>query len=94
MAAVITQITQTANGNVRFLDADDNIVFVVNRNKSVYLDINDSEIVRVGDTVTDSDFTPSDSIALDPAEITEVGGSPFSGDAQDLITELDSFFFG
>jgi hypothetical protein len=94
MAAVITQITQTANGNVRFLDEDNNTIYLVNRTKSVYLDINDSEIVRVGDVLTDGSFTPSGSIALNPVEIAEVGGDAFSGNAQDLIDLLDGYFFG
>lgn len=92
--ATINKITQTGNGNVRLLDASDNILFQVNRNMTVYLDPQNSAVVRIGTYLIGGSFNQSTSIELDPATIGFVGGVAFSGTAQDLIDDLDSYFFG
>ena len=89
----ISKITQTATGNVRFLDSSDNILHQVSRNKTVYLDEDDSEIIYIANVINEHKFNPKQTIKLSPSQITTVGGSAFSGDAQDLIDERDAYFF-
>lgn len=90
----ITKINRDQYGNVELMNANGAILILANRNKSIFLDVNNSELVRIGDVITDGSYTPSASVALDPAQITEIGGVAFSGNAQDLINELRSYFFG
>jgi len=92
--ATITKITQTANGNIRLLDASDNILHQINRNKTVYLDPDDSTAIYIGNQLNQHTFVPKETIRLTAAQITSIGGVAFSGTAQDLIDELDSYFFG
>lgn len=89
----ITKITQTSNGNVRLLDASDNIEYQISHNKTVALHPFDSSKIMIGNDLIKDDINPSKVIIIDPSVITHVGGVAFSGDAQDLIEDLDSFFF-
>lgn len=92
--ATISKITKTANGNVRFLDASDNILHQIDRQKTVYLDPDDSTAIYVASELNEHTFKPKQTIRITAAQITSVGGVAFSGTAQDLIDDLDSFFFG
>jgi len=92
--ATISKITQTANGNIRLLDASDNILHQINRNKTVYLDPDDSTAIYIANELNENSFNPKQTIRLTAAQITSIGGVAFSGTAQDLIDELDSYFFG
>ena len=89
----ISKITKTTKGNVRLLDSSDNILHQISRNKTVYLDEDDSEIIYIANVINEHKFNPKQTIKLSPSQITTVGGSAFSGDAQDLIDELDAYFF-
>ena len=91
--ATISKITQTALGNVRFLDSSDNILHQISRNKTVYLDPDDSAVVYIANVINEHKFNPTQTIRLTPSQITSIGGVAFSGTAQDLIDELDSYFF-
>lgn len=90
----ISKITKTTKGNVRLLDSSDNILHQISRNKTVYLDEDDSEIIYIANVINEHKFNPKQTIKLSPSQITSVGGSAFSGDAQDLIAALDEYFFG
>jgi hypothetical protein len=90
----ISKITKTTKGNVRLLDSSDNILHQISRAKTVYLDEDDSEIIYIANVINEHKFNPKQTIKLSPSQITSVGGSAFSGDAQDLIDELDAYFFG
>ena len=90
----ISKITKTSKGNVRLLDSSDNILHQISRNKTVYLDEDDSEIIYIANVINEHKFNPKQTIKLSPTQITSVGGSAFSGDAQDLIALLDDYFFG
>lgn len=92
--ATITKITQTTNGNVRLLDASDNILHQVNRNKTIYLDPDDSTAVYIANELNEHEFVPKQTIRLKASQITHIGGVSFSGTAQDLFDSLDSYFFG
>jgi len=92
--ATITKITQTANGNVRLLNSSDVILYQINRNKTIYLDPDDSTSFYIADKLNEHTFTPKETIRLTAAQIKHVGGVSFSGTAQDLIDDLDSYFFG
>lgn len=92
--ATISKITKTAKGNVRLLDSSDNILHQISRNKTVYLDADDSSVVYIANVINEHKFNPTQTIRLTPSQITSIGGVAFSGDAQDLITELDAYFFG
>ena len=90
----ISKITKTSKGNVRLLDSSDNILHQISRNKTVYLDEDDSEIIYIANVINEHKFNPKQTIKLSPTQIATVGGSAFSGDAQDLIVLLDDYFFG
>ena len=90
----ISKITKTTKGNVRLLDSSDNILHQISRNKTVYLDEDNSEIIYIANVINEHKFNPKQTIKLSPSQITSVGGSAFSGDAQDLIAALDEYFFG
>ena len=92
--ATISKITQTTKKNVRLLDASDNILHQVSRNKTVYLDPDDSTAVYIANELNEHKFNPKQTIRLTASQITSIGGVAFSGTAQDLITQLDNYFFG
>lgn len=89
----ISKITQTGLGNVRLLDSSDNILHQISRNKTVYLDEDNSEIIYIANVLNEHKFNPKQTIRLTPSQITSIGGAAFSGNAQDLIAALDSYFF-
>ena len=91
---MITKITQTAKKNVRFLDANDNVLHQLSRNKQVYLDVLNTDRVYISEKINEHDTAPSNIIVLDVNQITQLGGVSFSGTAQDLIASLDAYFFG
>ena len=92
--ATISKITQSTKKNVRLLDASDNILHQVSRNKTVYLDPDDSTAVYIANELNEHKFNPKQTIRLTASQITSIGGVAFSGTAQDLITQLDNYFFG
>lgn len=92
--ATISKITQSTKKNVRLLDSSDNILHQVTRNKTVYLDPDDSTAVYIANELNEHKFNPKQTIRLTASQITSIGGVAFSGTAQDLITQLDSYFFG
>jgi hypothetical protein len=89
----ISKITQTGLGNVRLLDSSDNILHQISRNKTVYLDEDNSEIIYIANVLNEHKFNPKQTIRLTPSQITSIGGAAFSGNAQDLIAALDAYFF-
>ena len=92
--ATITKITQSTKKNVRLLDASDNILHQITRNQIVYLDPDDSDAVYIAGELNEHTFKPKQTIRLLASQITSIGGVAFSGTAQDLITQLDNYFFG
>lgn len=92
--ATISKITQSTKKNVRLLDSSDNILHQVSRNKTVYLDPDDSTAVYIANELNEHKFNPKQTIRLTASQITSIGGVAFSGTAQDLITQLDNYFFG
>lgn len=92
--ATISKITQSTKKNVRLLDSSDNILHQVSRNKTVYLDPDDSTAVYIANELNEHTFNPKQTIRLTASQITSIGGVSFSGTAQDLITSLDAYFFG
>jgi hypothetical protein len=92
--ATISKITQSTKKNVRLLDSSDNILHQVTRNKTVYLDPDDSTAVYIANELNEHKFNPKQTIRLTASQITSIGGVAFSGTAQDLITQLDNYFFG
>jgi len=91
---MITKITQTTNGNIRLLDASDIILYQINRNKTVYLDNRDKTSIYIANNIDEHNNNPANVIRLEASQIKHVGGVSFSGTAQDLIDDLDSYFFG
>ena len=92
--ATISKITKTTKGNVRLLDSSDNILHQASRNKTVYLDPDDSSAIYIANVLNEHKFNPQQTIRLTASQVTSVGGVAFSGTAQDLIAELDAYFFG
>jgi hypothetical protein len=92
--ATISKITQSTKKNVRLLDSSDNILHQVTRNKTVYLDPDDSTAVYIANELNEHKFNPKQTIRLTASQITSIGGVAFSGTAQDLISSLDNYFFG
>ena len=92
--ATISKITQSTKKNVRLLDSSDNILHQVTRNKTVYLDPDDSTAVYIANELNEHKFNPKQTIRLTASHITSIGGVAFSGTAQDLIDTLDAYFFG
>lgn len=92
--ATISKITQSTKKNVRLLDSSDNILHQVSRNKTVYLDPDDSTAVYIANELNEHKFNPKQTIRLTASQITSIGGVAFSGTAQDLISSLDNYFFG
>ena len=92
--ATISKITQSTKKNVRLLDSSDNILHQVTRNKTVYLDPDDSTAVYIANELNEHKFNPKQTIRLTASQITSIGGVAFSGTAQDLIDTLDAYFFG
>ena len=92
--ATISKITQSTKKNVRLLDSSDNILHQISRNKTVYLDPNDDTAVYIANELNEHKFNPKQTIRLTASQITSIGGVAFSGTAQDLISELDAYFFG
>ena len=92
--ATISKITQSTKKNVRLLDSSDNILHQVSRNKTVYLDPDDSTAVYIANELNEHTFNPKQTIRLTASQITSIGGVAFSGTAQDLIDTLDAYFFG
>ena len=92
--ATISKITQSNKNNVRLLDSSDNILNQVSRNKTVYLDPDDSTAVYIANELNEHKFNPKQTIRLTASQITSIGGVAFSGTAQDLISSLDTYFFG
>ena len=92
--ATISKITQSTKKNVRLLDSSDNILHQVSRNKTVYLDPDDSTAVYIANELNEHTFNPKQTIRLTASQITSIGGVAFSGTAQDLISSLDNYFFG
>lgn len=90
----INKITQTTNGNIRFLDSSDVILYQVNRNQVVYLDLSDKAGIYISSVIDGHTTRPSETIRITAAQIGFIGGVAFSGTAQDLIDDLDSYFFG
>jgi hypothetical protein len=89
----INKITQSTNGNVRMLDASDVILHQINRNKTVYLDPEDSTAIYICDKLNEHTFTPKETIRLSASQVGFIGGVAFTGTAQDLIDLLDGYFF-
>jgi hypothetical protein len=92
--ATISKITQSTKKNVRLLDSSDNILHQVSRNKTVYLDPDDSTAIYIANELNEHLFNPKQTIRLTASQITSIGGVAFSGTAQDLIDTLDAYFFG
>ena len=60
--ATISKITQSTKKNVRLLDSSDNILHQVTRNKTVYLDPDDSTAVYIANELNEHKFNPKQTI--------------------------------
>jgi len=89
----IRKITQSDKLNVRFHAADDTILHQVTRNKTVSLDIENPQNVRIEMGIAGRGYNGLKDIVINPADITHIGGDAVELNAQDLIVALDDYFF-